>query len=191
MLPTPRCFVSAPLCRRIGPHTLTELERRARRAARLLHIDGERLASLGLRIVDDAEMADLHMNYMGEAGPTDVLSFAPSSAAARPARCAGGPSEPDLRFEPAAGDEAWLGDIAIDWDAVVRQAANASSRARLDEATVLLVHGLVHLLGHDHRNRAEGRRMHRVERRVLARLQVADRPRPYAPVLCQGGGGEA
>lgn len=168
MLPTPRCFVSAPLRRRIGPHTLTELERRARRAARLLHIDGERLASLGLRIVDDAEMADLHMNYMGEAGPTDVLSF-----------------------EPAAGDEAWLGDIAIDWDAVVRQAANASSRARLDEATVLLVHGMVHLLGHDHRNRAEGRRMHRVERRVLARLQVADRPRPYAPVLCQGGGGEA
>jgi probable rRNA maturation factor len=71
----------------------------------------------------------------------------------------------------------------IDWDAVERQARGSSSAARLDEATVLIVHGLAHLLGHDHSDRGEGRRMHRLEQRVLRALRVADPPRPYVPRL--------
>jgi probable rRNA maturation factor len=157
MLPTPRFVVSPSLRSRVNARLVAALERRARRAAMQLRINADRLRGLGLRIVDDAEMAELHETYMGERGPTDVLSFTPA----------------------ALGEVDLLGDIAIDWDAVVRQAAGPSLQAQLDEATVWLVHGLAHLLGHDHRRRDEGRRMHRVERRVLARLRVPDPPRSY------------
>lgn len=163
MLSTPRFAVSPALRSRVSPRLVAELERRVRRAATKLRIDPEQLAGLGLRLVDDAEMARLHETYMGESGPTDVLSFSPD--------------------ESGENESGLLGDIAIDWNAVERQAAGPSARARLDEATVLLVHGLAHLLGHDHRQRSEGRRMHRLERRVLASLRVVDPPRIYDPRL--------
>jgi probable rRNA maturation factor len=161
MLSTPRFVVSPSLRSRVSRGLVAALERRTRRAATQLRIDPERMHGLGLRLVDDAEMARLHETYMGESGPTDVLSFTPAEF----------------------GDAELLGDIAIDWDAVERQASGPSPRARLDEATVLLVHGLAHLLGHDHRRRDEGRRMHRVEQRVLASLRVADPARVYDPRL--------
>lgn len=117
----------------------------------------DRWASLSVRIVDDAEMSALHVRFMGEPGPTDVLSF------------------------PAGDPEAWLlGDIALDWEAIARQAAGPHEAQRLHEATVLCVHGLAHLLGHDHATAEEGRRMHRLEARLLRQLGVPDVPRPYA-----------
>ncbi|KIG14793.1 Metal-dependent hydrolase YbeY, involved in rRNA and/or ribosome maturation and assembly [Enhygromyxa salina] len=167
MLATPSFMVADRVRERVPPRVLALLERRTRRAAKRVGIDADQLRWLGLRIVDDAEMAELHLTYMGEAGPTDVLSFRPA------VRLVG----------EGAGDRGSLGDVVIDWDAVERQARGSSHAARLDEATVLIVHGLVHLLGHDHRDRGEGRRMHRVERRVLRALQVADPPRPYAARL--------
>ncbi|MBA3548064.1 MAG: rRNA maturation RNAse YbeY, partial [Nannocystis sp.] len=48
-----------------------------------------------------------------------------------------------------------------------------------DEATVLAIHGLCHLLGHDHAVPREARTMHRRELRGLRAAQVADIPRPY------------
>jgi probable rRNA maturation factor len=161
MLPTPRFAVSPALRSRVSPRLVAELEHRVRRAAMTLRLDAEQLRGLGLRLVDDAEMAQLHETYMGESGPTDVLSFLPVEFA----------------------DTELLGDIALDWDAIERQAVAPTLRARLDEATVLVVHGLAHLLGHDHRDRREGRRMHRLERRVLASLRVTDPVRIYDPRL--------
>lgn len=173
MLPTPRISVSPAVERRVARRLLAELARRVRRAAQRLRIDAEALSSLGLRIVDDREMAALHLEYMGEAGPTDVLSFAPGEGAA------------SFR-ELGEGFAVQLGDLVLDWDAVERQARDRSPAALLDEATVLAVHGLAHLRGHDHRNRQEGRAMHALERRVLRALRVADPPRPYAPRLAAG-----
>ncbi|PRP91961.1 Endoribonuclease YbeY [Enhygromyxa salina] len=167
LLPTPYFFVSPQLRGRVAPRVVALLSRRTRRAGQCLGLDAAALRSLGLRIVEDEEMAELHLAYMDEPGPTDVLSFTPAAA--------GAPQAPGL---PGS-----LGDIVIDWDAVERQAGAASSVARLNEATVLVVHGLVHLLGHDHGDRHEGRRMHRLEQRVLRTLHVADPPRPYAPRL--------
>jgi len=116
----------------------------------------DRWDTLSVRIVDDTEMAALHVRFMGEQGPTDVLSF------------------------PAGDPEAYLlGDIALDWEAIARQAAGAHEQARLDEATVLTVHGLAHLLGHDHGTAEQGRRMHQMEARLLRGIGVADVPRPY------------
>ncbi|NVB41819.1 rRNA maturation RNase YbeY [Pseudenhygromyxa sp. WMMC2535] len=160
LYPTPQILVSEPIAARVSSRCVRELGRRVRAAARRMGIEPEALASLALRIVNDEEMAALHLRFMGEAGPTDVLSF-----------------------ESAGGFGAGLGDLAIDWQAVERQAAGSSERALFDEATVLAVHGLAHLLGHDHRERAEGRRMHRLERRGLRAVAVADPPRPYVPRL--------
>jgi probable rRNA maturation factor len=156
MLPTPRIAISPALAGRVDRRLLAGLAVRVRRAARRLGIDAQALRELGLRIVDDREIAALHLEFMGEAGPTDVLSFS-----------------------PPLGDPG-LGDLVLDWDAVERQARDRSPAALLDEATVLVVHGLAHLLGHDHRNRREGRAMHALERRVLRALRVPDPPRPYA-----------
>lgn len=172
MLPTPRFHVSPKLGRRLDPKLLARLAVRVRRAAARFHVEPDALPTLGLRIVDDAEMAKLHLEFMGEAGPTDVLSFEPNQA------------EPGAVVDPELGLGGFgLGDIVLDWDAVERQARDRSPAALLDEATVLIVHGLAHLHGHDHRDRREGRAMHGVERRVLRALRVPDPPRPYAPRL--------
>ncbi|HLT40242.1 MAG TPA: rRNA maturation RNase YbeY [Enhygromyxa sp.] len=162
MLSNPRIQVSPTVAGRIDRRLLARLATRVRRAAQRLRVDAREFAGLGLRIVDDAEMAELHLEFMGEAGPTDVLSFVPEA--------------PDQEL-----DELGLGDLVLDWDAVERQARDRSPAALLDEATVLLVHGLAHLRGHDHRTRAEGRAMHALERRVLRTLHTPDPPRPYAP----------
>jgi probable rRNA maturation factor len=170
MLPNPRIYVSPAVARRIAPQLLAQLATRVRRAAQRLRVDAEQFAGLGLRIVDDREMAELHLEFMGEAGPTDVLSFTPDS----------------LDDELATPG---LGDLVLDWDAVERQARNRSAAALLDEATVLVVHGLAHLRGHDHRTRREGRRMHALERRVLRTLHTPDPPRPYARRAVEVGHG--
>lgn len=149
---------------RLDRHLVRRLARRIRRAARGLGVSAGALEGLGVRIVDDAEMASLHLQYMGEPGTTDVLSF--------PADDLGMPALPGA---PVLG----LGDLVLCWPQLLRQAARPGPSGALDEATVLAVHGLVHLLGHDHRKTAEGRAMHRLERRALARLKVPDVPRPY------------
>jgi probable rRNA maturation factor len=162
MLPNPRIFVSPAVSHRIHPKLLSRLATHVRRAAQRLRIDADAFAGLGLRIVDDREMAELHLEFMGEEGPTDVLSFTPEG------------------LDHELG-EVGLGDLMLDWDAIERQARDRSAAALLDEATVLVVHGLAHLCGHDHRNRREGRAMHALERRVLRTLHTADPPRPYVP----------
>lgn len=162
MLPNPRIYLSPAVKHRISPKLLARLATHVRRAAQRLRIDPDAFAGLGLRIVDDREMAELHLEFMGEAGPTDVLSFTPESL--------------DDELDPVG-----LGDLVLDWDAIERQARNRSPAALLDEATVLIVHGLAHLCGHDHRTRQQGRAMHALERRVLRTLHTPDPPRPYVP----------
>lgn len=169
---TPTIAVARSLRGWIDPPGLRLLARRTRVAARRMGVGAEQLAELGLRIVDDREMAELHLKYMGEPGPTDVLSFTGA-----------GEADPEFEFE-IAGD-APFGDLVVDWHAVVRQARVRTRGGLLDEATVLIVHGLAHLLGHDHRTRDEARRMHRLERIGLRAVRVGDPPRPYAP--WQGG----
>ncbi len=175
MHPTPRIAVARSLRGWIDSPALHRLARRTRVAARRMGVSAEQVAELGVKIVDDREMAELHLKYMGETGPTDVLSFS-------------GGGGPDDEFEYAVGFEPLFGDIVLAWHAVIRQARVRSRAGLLDEASVLLVHGLAHLLGHDHRTRAEAQRMHRLEQIGLRAVRVADPPRPYAP---WSGGGPA
>ena len=169
-----RWRVLPALAQRVERATVRALDRRLRRAARRIGVAGAELPGVSVAIVDDPEIQRLNGEHMGKDRPTDVLSF--------PAR----PPGPEGDEMAALGVP--LGDIVLCWDAVLRQAAArlapgadpaALARAALDEATVLAIHGLCHLLGHDHAVRSEGRAMHRRERRGLRAARVADIPRPY------------
>ena len=129
---TPYIEVEPALRRVIPAAFLSKLARQLRRAAIMMEIDAELFATLGVRIVGDTEMSRLHRRYMGERGPTDVLSFSPEE-------------------EVATGFSPVLGDIVLDWEVICRQPGRGDWEGRLREATILGVHGLAHLLGHDHR----------------------------------------
>jgi probable rRNA maturation factor len=107
------------------PLDLGELESLAR--ATLIG-EGANDVELSVSLVTEAEIADLHERYMGEAGPTDVLSF---------------PLDADDRDEDGVRI---LGDVVISPDVAARnRPENPTAEVRL-----LLVHGILHLLGHDH-----------------------------------------
>jgi len=136
------------------------LERRVRRAARAMGCTREQLQGLTLRVVDDPTMRVLKAEHFGLDEATDVLSF--------PA------GEPLPGEDP---EEAPFGELVLNLDAVRRQAARPGPAGWLDEATQLLVHGLAHLLGHDHDQRARARRMLARERRGCRALGLpCDRP---------------
>lgn len=79
-------------------------------------------------------------------------------------------------FEPLAGQKSsLLGDLVICASVVAREAAEQGKRPR-DHWAHLTIHGVLHLLGHDHQTRAEAKRMEALEIRILAGLGIAD---PY------------
>jgi len=176
----PAITVASGLPVRVCVQVRRGLDRRLRRLSGRLGISPAQLASVAVHVVTDRTMARLNREHMGKRGPTDVLSF--------PSAEAGFFMEPGgVEQEPPRAPEPTLGDIVLCWPAVTRQASGPGLAAQLDEATVLVVHGLAHLLGHDHRRRGEGRVMHRLERRALAAVGVADIRRPYG--LRPSGGG--
>lgn len=135
-----------------------EIEDIARAAARaaLSATPMDEAAELSLLLTDDRRMAALNARYRGAAEPTNVLSFAAGDAA---------PGGPRL-----------LGDVVLGFETVAREAA-AQGKSLADHASHLVVHGTLHLFGHDHQRAEEAQRMETLERRILAGLGVAD---PYA-----------
>jgi probable rRNA maturation factor len=119
-------------------------------------------------VTDDTTVHDLNREYRGVDAPTDVLSFG-----------LGGLAQP-LEEEPHEAfvlpDEATLeiGEIVIAYPYAARQAA-AAGRAVRDEIALLVVHGVLHLLGHDHLEDDEGDAMRGRETAVLARFGI-ERP---------------
>jgi probable rRNA maturation factor len=92
--------------------------------------EGVERFELSVSLVDTDEMADLHKHYLGEPGATDVLSF-------------------PLEDEDEDGVRL-LGDVVICPAYGARQGGDLQAEVRL-----LLVHGILHLLGHDHEEDAE------------------------------------
>ena len=124
-------------------------------------------AEVSLVFADDTAVAELNRTYRGREGPTNVLSFPNMEdedlLAAGPADT--GATRPRL-----------LGDVILARETVLREAGE-QGKSVSDHTQHLLVHGLLHLLGHDHENTAEAERMEALERKILADLGVAD---PYA-----------
>lgn len=115
-------------------------------------------AEVSLLFCDDAFIQTLNRRWRGQDKPTNVLSFPAAS----------GP-----------GDVAVLGDIAIAFETMARE-AEAEDKSLSEHFSHLVVHGLLHLLGYDHESEAEAEEMEALEREVLASLGIAD---PYRVAL--------
>jgi len=142
------------------PLSLRRIERSARK---LLTATGRPDASLSLTFVGDAAMRRINREHRGKDRTTDVLSFPLYEPFAVPKRAVAGHGE------------LLIGDIIISVDAAVRQAAayDATLEAEVER---LLVHGIAHLLGHDHEVPRERSRMIRAEKRLAAAIAL---PWPY------------
>ena len=122
-------------------------------------LDAERLlgllsladAELSVVLCDDAFIHPLNLDYRGKDAPTDVLSFAQREG------------------EDADPNDPVLGDIIISVQTARRQASQRGYGID-KELRVLLVHGMLHLLGHDHLDPDEAAQMQAEERRLLALL---------------------
>ncbi|MCB0911753.1 MAG: rRNA maturation RNase YbeY [Propionibacteriaceae bacterium] len=110
-------------------------------------------AELSILLVDTDTMSAYHEKFMGEPGPTDVLSF-PMDELRAP--------EPDE--EPPVG---LLGDVVLCPEVTAAQAAD-SNRTPEEEADYLLIHGLLHLLGHDHAEPAEKKVMFDLNDQIIS-----------------------
>jgi len=98
---------------------------------------------------DDARMRNLNRAYRGVDAPTNVLAF---------------PCQPPL-----------IGDVVLALETVTRE-SEGQSKAFLDHTSHLLVHAVLHLLGHDHQDAEDAARMEAREVAILAGLDIAD---PY------------
>ncbi|MBU6348151.1 MAG: rRNA maturation RNase YbeY [Actinomycetales bacterium] len=121
---------------------------------RKLHINPA--AELSILLVDEVEMAVLHEKYMDEPGSTDVLSFPMDELRA------GVPGQ--------ESDEGMLGDIVLCPDVAARQAEIAGHSFE-SELRLLLTHGILHLLGHDHAEPEEHKVMFSLQAQLLAQWE--------------------
>ena len=113
-------------------------------------------AELAVVLVDEPAMEQLHIQWMDEPGPTDVLSF------------------PMDELRPGRGDEVSaegiLGDIVLCPSFAVAQAEQAG-HSLLSELHILTVHGLLHLVGYDHVEKDEEKIMFGLQGDIVASFQ--------------------
>jgi probable rRNA maturation factor len=134
-------------------------------------------AELSIVLVDEAAMEQLHVQWMDEPGPTDVLSF------------------PMDELRPGTDGEdappALLGDVVLCPQVAERQARQAGHTMQ-DELLLLTTHGILHLLGYDHAEPDEEREMFGLQRRLLLTFlatRSAKGPRPGGqPPFGRGSG---
>lgn len=105
---------------------------------------------LTLVLTTDEELHRLNREYLGVDKPTDVLSF------------------PASETDPETG-AIYLGDILISVPRTEIQ-ARLAGHPSVDEARLLVVHGVLHLLGHDHADAREKKRMWKAQAEILKQL---------------------
>lgn len=125
--------------------------------------DGGTIVSVSIVFADDATVHDLNARFRGKDKPTNVLSFPMVQA--------------DLLPMMASHDngELLLGDIILAHGVCARESAD-KGLSLADHATHLIVHGMLHLLGHDHLDDPMAEAMEALEIKALAALGLAD---PY------------
>lgn len=120
-------------------------------------------AEVSVVLSDDADVAALNGAYRGKSEPTNVLSFPADDGFAASA------------IDPAEGPPRLLGDVVVAYETTVAEAAS-SGKPLTDHLRHLVVHGVLHLLGHDHQEDVEAEAMERLEADILGGLGVED---PY------------
>ena len=125
-----------------------------------LHVSPD--ADIAILLVDEGAMEALHVQWMDEPGPTDVLSFPMDEL------------RPGTQEEPTPAG--LLGDIVL-CPQVAETQALAAKHSTLDELILLTTHGTLHLLGFDHAEPAEEREMFGLQRELIASFQATERRR--------------
>jgi probable rRNA maturation factor len=121
------------------------------------------LAELSVLLVDEPAMTELHVRWMGEEGPTDVLAFPMDELRLpQPGGGHGDHGSPD-----ADAADVLLGDVVICPQVAAAQAAEADHDVQ-DEIDLLCTHGILHLLGYDHAEPEEHATMFGLQDRLLA-----------------------
>ncbi len=110
-------------------------------------------AELSVLLLDEVAMTELHVRFMDEPGPTDVLSFPMDEL-----------RQPQDDEEPEPG---MLGDVVLCPQVAEGQARDAG-HGRDDEMALLLTHGILHLIGYDHAEPEEHAEMFGLQARLLA-----------------------
>lgn len=111
---------------------------------------------LTLRVVDSAESQQLNKTYRDQDKPTNVLSF---------------PADHDPTFKLPAQFQQQLGDLVL-CHTVIMAEAQAQHKTLADHYTHLIIHGILHLLGHDHVLEAEAQIMEQCEIDLLHALNI-------------------
>lgn len=111
-------------------------------------------ASLSILLTDDAQIRDLNSEYRGIDAPTDVLSFEVHER------------DPETGFH-------YLGEIIISTPYATRQAIE-NGHSLEAETQLLVVHGVLHLLGHDHTEAEDKKNMWEAQAKILASLGLSD-----------------
>lgn len=121
--------------------------------------DAEAVIEIAVRLTDDAEVHQLNAQYRGKDKPTNVLSFPMI--------------DPDDFAALANTDdgEVLLGDIMLAYQTCARE-AEEKGIALAAHATHLALHGMLHLLGHDHIDEADAEIMEALEVKALANLGI-------------------
>jgi len=157
--------IDAPVWRRL----LADPERICRQAVeatleRVAPPAWRQRAEIGVLLADDAAVRALNAAHRGQDRPTNVLSF--PTLATPAAALSGEPGDRPLL----------LGDLVLAAE-TIRTEAKAQGKPLPDHVRHLVVHGTLHLLGHDHEDDAQAVAMEELERSILAGLGVPD---PYA-----------
>jgi probable rRNA maturation factor len=121
----------------------------------------EHSGELTVLITDDAQVEELNRVYRGVAASTDVLAF--------------GDSEETDSFVLSPEVAPYLGDIVISYPRAVEQAA-AYGHPTEEELSILVVHGVLHLLGYDHEEVDDREAMWQVQSTALAQLGIRWEP---------------
>ncbi len=144
-----------------GPHegvSRRDLRVRIEAMMRARQIDNDEVSFL---LTDDTQIHKLNLQYRGFDKPTDVLAFALSEG------------------EFGALPTGLLGDVVVSVPTARRQ-ARAARRPLVGELTMLLAHGLLHLLGYDHQTLKEDRLMRKETARLCEAAEAAAAPPPAA-----------
>jgi probable rRNA maturation factor len=140
---------------RTGPAFKTAVDRKTLRAAARAALEHEAAPAPGALTVvlaDDAALRRFNRDYLGHNQPTDVLSF------------------PSNETDPETGAR-YFGDIAISLPRA-RAQAEAGGHPVSAELQLLVVHGVLHLLGHDHAKAKEKARMWAAQAEILKQLKA-------------------
>jgi probable rRNA maturation factor len=138
----------------------TALLRLASYALDELHVHPD--AELAIVLVDEAAMEQLHVQWMDEPGPTDVLSFPMDEL------------RPGTEESPTPAG--LLGDVVV-CPQVAETQAEAAGHSTLEEIQLLTTHGILHLLGFDHAEPEEEREMFGLQRDILVGFAMDERRR--------------